>query len=148
MKHFMKKAVAVLLMLALFCGMIPAAFAADTQYYTISLDACGGVDVPMDLTTNAAGKLTSMPVPVLEGYTFDGWYTDLVAGEKVTKDTVFDQDCTIYAYWISNDVETQPVEDGKGGIKDYIGTIVVTGITVLSLTLLAVNAGNGGAVAQ
>lgn len=145
MKHFMKKAISVLLMLALFCGMVPAAFAADAGYYTISLDACGGVIDTMELSTNKYGKLTSLPVPTMEGYTFDGWYTELAAGEKVTADTKFDADSTIYAYWISNDVEAQPTETGKAGIKDYIGTIVVTGITVFSLTMLAVSGGSAAA---
>lgn len=147
MKHFMKKTIAVLLMLALFCGMVPAAFAADAGYYTISLDACGGVIDTMELSTNKNGKLTSLPVPTMEGYTFDGWYTELAAGEKVTADTQFDADATIYAYWISNDVEAQPAET-KGGIKDYIGTIVVTGITVFSLTMLALGGASSGAAAQ
>lgn len=145
MKHFMKKTISVLLMLALFCGMVPAAFAADAGYYTISLDACGGVIDTMELSTNKYGKLTSLPVPTMEGYTFDGWYTELAAGEKVTADTKFDADSTIYAYWISNDVKVQPTETGKTGIKNYLGTIVVTGITVFSLTMLAVSGGSAAA---
>ncbi len=147
MKHFMKKTIAVLLALALFCGMVPAAFAADARYYKIALDTCGGVGVPMDITTGANGKLSSLPTPEMEGYTFDGWYTDLVAGEKVTADTVFEADSTIYAYWISDDVAAAQPDDaeGKGSLKDYIGTIVVTGIAVFSLTMLALGGGSSNA---
>lgn len=148
MKHFMKKAIAVVLMLALFCGMVPAAFAADAGYYTISLDACGGVVDIMELSTNKNGKLTSLPVPTMEGYTFDGWYTELVAGEKVTSSTQFDADSTIYAYWVSNDVAAKPAQPTKGGIKSYIGTFVIAGITVFSLTMLVLAGSSGGVAAQ
>lgn len=146
MKQFMQKTIAVLLALALFCGMVPAAFAADAQYYTIRLDACGGVDVPMELSTTAEGRLVELPTPVMKGYTFDGWYTDLAAGERVTSDTVFESDSTIYAYWIADSVKAETAESASG-IRAYLGTIVVTGITVFSLMMLAVSgnsAGDGG----
>lgn len=143
MKKFMKRATATLLMLALFCGMIPAAFAASC---TVKLDACGGVDVPMELTTGLDGKLTTLPTPVMQGYTFDGWYTELVAGEQVTTSTVFEEDSTIYAYWISNDLQTTEQQpEGTGfwaKVKSHVGTIVIAGITAISIAVLAINAAN------
>ena len=46
-----------------------------------------------------AGKLTSLPTPTYDGYDFLGWYTQKDGGDKVTTDTVFTVDSTIYAHW-------------------------------------------------
>ncbi len=43
-----------------------------------------------------------MPCPRslrLEGYTFDGWYTETVGGTKISTSTVFTGDTTVYAHW-------------------------------------------------
>ena len=34
-----------------------------------------------------------------EGYIFDGWYTEPNSGEKITENTVFNTDATVYAHW-------------------------------------------------
>lgn len=44
-------------------------------------------------------KLTSLPTPTRSGYRFDGWYTSASGGTKVTTNTVFTSDQTIYAHW-------------------------------------------------
>lgn len=49
--------------------------------------------------TVADGKLASLPTPTREGYTFIGWYTEKDGGTKVTADTVFADDATVYARW-------------------------------------------------
>ena len=45
------------------------------------------------------GKLGKLPVPTLEGYTFDGWYTAPEGGEKVTSKTVIKETMNLYAHW-------------------------------------------------
>lgn len=49
----------------------------------------------------------NLPTPVRDGYTFLGWYTDVVAGEKVLSTTVVtkEEEHTLYARWtvISSD---------------------------------------------
>jgi len=67
--------------------------------YTITFDANGGSVSPATAETED-GKLASMPTPVRSGsYSFDGWYTAASGGTKVTTDTVFENDTTIYAHW-------------------------------------------------
>lgn len=100
MKKFLKTLVLGLLSAALLCCMLPAAFAAESQSYIIDLDSMGGSSSDMVVTTGSTGKLSALPAsPTLDGYTFDGWYTDPVGGSKVSTSTVFTSDSTIYAHW-------------------------------------------------
>ena len=68
------------------------------QEYTVTFDANGG-SVSIASATTKDGKLESLPTPTRGGYTFLGWYTEETGGEKVTTDTVFTKDTTIYAHW-------------------------------------------------
>lgn len=67
--------------------------------YAVTFNANGGTVSADTMTTGADGKLSSLPVPVRTGYTFAGWYTDPVGGERITVDTVFTADTTVYAHW-------------------------------------------------
>ena len=51
-------------------------------------------------TTGAGGKIDRLPdEPTRTGYTFDGWYTARDGGDRVTADTSFSADATVYAHW-------------------------------------------------
>ncbi len=66
----------------------------------ITLNANGGNALtPGTLTTGADGRLTSLPTPTRSDYRFDGWFTAKNGGTKVTTETVFTVNTTIYAYW-------------------------------------------------
>ena len=68
--------------------------------YTVSFDANGGSVTPASAVTGADGKLTSLPTPTRSGsYSFDGWYTAASGGTKVTTNTVFTKNRTVYAHW-------------------------------------------------
>ena len=67
--------------------------------YTVTLHANGG-SVSLDfVTTGADGKLASLPTPTRSSYSFNGWYTEKNGGTKVTTDTVFSANTTVYAHW-------------------------------------------------
>lgn len=67
--------------------------------FTITFDANGGVCDTNSADTNAEGKLTNLPTPTRDGYTFDGWFTEATGGEKVTTSTTFSENATLYAQW-------------------------------------------------
>ena len=48
-------------------------------------------------TTNR--KLTSLPSASQSKHSFDGWYTEKSGGTKITTDTVFHTNTTVYAHW-------------------------------------------------
>ena len=67
--------------------------------FTITFDGNGGTPSAGSMTTTDQ-KLTSLPSASRSGrYSFDGWYTDKSGGTKVTMDTVFSANTTVYAHW-------------------------------------------------
>ena len=71
MKKIFRALTLCLVLLSLLCAAVPAAFAAGNKedaFYTIGLDACGGVSSTVVVTTNLDGKLTTLP----ESPTMDG----------------------------------------------------------------------------
>ena len=67
--------------------------------YTITFNPNGGKVTPASGTTGANGKLAHLPTPTRALYAFRGWYTAATGGERVTADTVFTANRTIYAHW-------------------------------------------------
>ena len=69
------------------------------EQYTITLDANGGNCETREIETDADGKIEQLPTASREGYVFKGWFTEAQDGEKVTEETVFVADTTVYAHW-------------------------------------------------
>ena len=68
--------------------------------YAVAFDTNGSTDSFEDATTGTNGKLATLPTPSRgEHYTFDGWFTEKNGGDKVTTDTVFSTNSTVYAHW-------------------------------------------------
>ena len=70
--------------------------------YTVTFDVNGAnaAVAPASGTTNAAGKLTSLPEPTRSGYTFKEWNTKQDgSGTTVTDETTFTENTTVYAQW-------------------------------------------------
>lgn len=84
------------------------------------------------------GKLT---IPEVEGYTFDGWYTDDTYSTKFDFSTPITGDTTVYAKWTAKDYEVSFVtEHGKAptsqnvpynGTADDPGTLTAEGYTFI-----------------
>ena len=71
---------------------------AEAAEFTIIFDSNGSThSVDSMITTNQ--RLSSLPSISRSNYSFDGWYTDKDGGERVTEDTVFYKNTTVYAHW-------------------------------------------------
>lgn len=78
---------------------------------TVTFDANGGsVDIK-SIKTDMNGNIAELPTPSYTGYEFDGWYT--AQNVKVTSDTQFAEDTTVYAKWISVDSSPDTAEQTK-----------------------------------
>ena len=67
--------------------------------FIVTFDGNGGTPSVVSMTTTNQ-KLTSLPSASRSGsYSFDGWYTDKSGGTKITTDTVFSANTTVYAHW-------------------------------------------------
>ena len=71
---------------------------APTEFIVIFDGNRGTPSVGSMTTTNQ--KLTSLPSASRSGsYSFDGWYTEKSGGIRITTDTEFPADTTVYAHW-------------------------------------------------
>ena len=66
--------------------------------FTITFDGNGGTPSVSSMTTTDQ-KLTSLPSASQNKHSFDGWYTEKSGGTKITTDTVFSANTTVYAHW-------------------------------------------------
>ena len=67
--------------------------------FIVTFDGNGGTPSVGSMTTTNR-KLTSLPSASRSGsYSFDGWYTKKSGGTKITTDTVFHANTTVYAHW-------------------------------------------------
>lgn len=155
-------AAALTLALALACGFAPAASAASPGFYTVFLELQGGSGTATQIYaykgTWTGYRISSFPVPSMEGYTFEGWYDADVGGEEVDDEYEFEGDTTIYAHWVpisgafssdsasatttttSTGAATAESEKSGFSIRDHLGTIIVA----LSLGLVTFTVASAG----
>ena len=101
-----------------------------TTSFTVTFEPSGGSVTPTTATTNAAGKLESLPTPTRDRYTFNGWYTERTGGMKIMQDHVFEGNTTIYAQWIENSTEntfTVTFDPSSGSVTPTTATTNTAG---------------------
>ena len=76
--------------------------------YTVTFDGNDGTPSVGSMTT-AKQKLTSLPDASRSKHSFDGWYTEKSGGIKITTDTVFSANTTVYAHWTHTGDNNPPV---------------------------------------
>ena len=93
------------------------------------------------ISVNSEGTFESLPTPVREGYTFDGWYTQEVGGTVVTSVTLYKSvnANVLYAHWTPNKYKiTFVLDNGSENIvlEQAYGTKIVapTGFTKANST--------------
>lgn len=94
-------------------------------YPTITFDACGGRAefTEKQLERNADGMhYGALPEAWMDGYVFDGWYTDAVDGTRVSRTTAYtaEGNTTLYAHW------TPVASDAEQGWSLQDGTLVIS----------------------
>ena len=92
---------------------VKAIFEEDTPpaptEFIVTFDGNGGTPSVGSMTTTDQ-KLTSLPSASRSGsYSFDGWYTEKSGGTKITTDTAFSANTTVYAHWTYTGGYTPPV---------------------------------------
>ena len=73
---------------------------------TVYFDGNGGrvKASQVELRLGEGDAFGQMPVPIREGYDFDGWFTERVGGVQISETDIFDgqSDLTLYAHWTYN----------------------------------------------
>lgn len=97
--------------------------------YTISLEENGG-SVIEDITLPFGSIVEEPSHPTLEGYSFEGWYTDAAfTSAFIFPETMPAEDLIIYAKWHINQYTITFIENGGNEIED-ITLVYNTEITV------------------
>ena len=108
----------------------PEYVAAPPADYTVTFDPCSGSVSPASMKTDKYGMLESLPTPTREGYTFTGWFTERAYGEKVSEQTRFTANTTLYAHWY----ETYHGISIRGGQADRSAAPSGTTVTITAET--------------
>ena len=92
--------------------------------YTVTFDGNDGTPSVGSMTTTKQ-KLTSLPDASRSKHSFNGWYTEKSGGTKITTDTVFSANTTVYAHWTHTGDNNPPVNyytlrfETGGGRKNH-----------------------------
>ena len=76
--------------------------------YTVTFDGNDGTP-SVDSMTTTKQKLTSLPDASRSKHSFNGRYTEKSGGTKITTDTVFSANTTVYAHWTHTGDNNPPV---------------------------------------
>ena len=102
--------------------------------YTVTFDGNDGTPSVGSMTTTKQ-KLTSLLDASRSKHSFNGWYTEKSGGTKITTDTVFSANTTVYAHWTHTGDNNPPVnyytlrfETGGGsaipGVRETYNTYI------------------------
>lgn len=69
------------------------------QEYVITFNSNYGTLIGNNSQRTENQRLTSLPTAVRSGYTFRGWYTQSVGGERITTNRIFTGNTDVYAQW-------------------------------------------------
>ena len=91
-----------------------AAWTANT--YKLTYNNNGGTGCTSKTSTYNSTWGSPLCTPSRSGYTFDGWYTALSGGSKVTSSTKVSGNKTVYAHWTKNVIITKTYKDSTGWV--------------------------------
>ena len=69
------------------------------EMHTVTFDPNGGTVNEPIRTVQTNYSIGELPLPVLEGYSFAGWWTELEGGTRLSTSTYIYNDATYYAHW-------------------------------------------------
>jgi uncharacterized repeat protein (TIGR02543 family) len=110
--------------------------------YTVTFNPNGGSVSPASIIKTSGASIDVLPTPTRPGYTFDGWYTSVSGGTKISESTLVTGNITYYAHWKAvtppPGVETPPAQftvtfDANGGTVSPVTRKVANGAKVGSL---------------
>ena len=72
--------------------------------YTVTFNANGGTVSSGNISVTAGSTYGLLPTPTRTGYTFAGWFTDVVGGTRITANSIvsISANQTLYARWTAN----------------------------------------------
>ena len=110
----------------------------DPLYWSIMFVGNGGEVGETERLVKKGAAIGDLPVPVMEGYEFLGWFTANEGGEEIRSDSVISRDLTLYARW--KEIPRTPTElfggewksgvEGTADVGGYKDQTVAGGVSV------------------
>ena len=101
--------------------------------YTITFNPNGGTITSPSISRDYGTEYGQFPDVTKEGYTFDGWFTELNGGSQVKSDDIVTGAITLFAHWTANTYTiTFRAGDGRiaAGEDGYTGAIGASETTI------------------
>ena len=106
--------------------------------YTVTLNPNGGTVEPNSIQVVEDNRIGELPNAIFNKHEFDGWYTEIIGGIKVTEEYIPTANVELYAHWLNiYDIEF----DANGGQVSELSREVVENSEVGELPV-AVKTGN------
>lgn len=90
---------------------------------TINFDGMGGEVSESIRVLKTGDAIGQLPTATRDGYTFDGWYTLDIGGERVTPQSKFSSVTTLYAHWSAQPIQARAKimlkNNGENSFKEY-----------------------------
>ena len=86
----------------------------NSKIVKVTFNPAGGDVSPTSKKIYKGDAIGSLPEPIKQDHTFDGWYTDPDNGTKITENTKPSSDTTYYAHWTYVDPNKVAYVDGIG----------------------------------
>ncbi len=105
-------------------------FTADySQVHMVTFDPQGGSVSETSKMVTYGESYGTLPVPTRDGFTFDGWFTQILGGVLVTSESVVtaDSDHVLYAHWAELPKTVTVTFDPNGGSVDEATRSVTVG---------------------
>ena len=131
-----------------------AKFTADT--YTVTFDPGEGTTETATKEVTYGETYGELPVPVLGGYQFDGWFTEAEGGTQITADMQADinEDRTLYAHWtrvvsfsVTVPASLPVIVDENGSVHTADASIINHSTGDVQVTAVSLSAMNGWTIA-
>ena len=89
--------------------------AQNSEIYSLTFEPNGGVVEKTTRFINQGSPIGYLPRVTKEGFAFDGWYTGITDGDRVTEETIPTGNTTYYAHWSKKKttLDTGPTVNAK-----------------------------------
>ena len=71
----------------------------NEEYKTVTFNPNGGSVSETERGVKSGEPIGTLPIPIQNGFLFDGWFTDPTDGTQIDENTIITDDITYYAHW-------------------------------------------------
>lgn len=74
----------------------------NEEYKTVTFNPNGGTVSETARGVKSGNPIGTLPIPIQNGFIFDGWFTDPTDGTQIDENTIITDDITYYAHWVDS----------------------------------------------